>query len=265
LSIIHRKLVAKKILKMQDIPVGKLSNVRQFNEVIQQHFCNLNIGYNCPTKRLMILYQNAIQEARIDVERNERTNYFDRWLNLLPYRDINNLALYIASRQTQLERTEFHRLLRLMDHYTYTYNSRLYIDESIEIHVHMSCIVPGYIFRGLENHPRYGINGITQQPKIISIQMQQVINLSDDMGECPICLESLPEKDLLNTNCNHKVCYACTSHLLLNCKQQLKGEVACPLCRTTINALEFSEDGHFEFIKKTLRNSNIPINTIEFV
>ena len=51
---------------------------------------------------------------------------------------------------------------------------------------------------------------------------------ADSLAECPVCLASLPLKDLLLTKCEHKFCNSCVRSLLK------EAEATCPLCRQVI-------------------------------
>jgi hypothetical protein len=51
-------------------------------------------------------------------------------------------------------------------------------------------------------------------------------------GQCPICLETQPKKQMVLTNCQHSFCHPCFSEFLENA--QGESRPVCPLCRTLI-------------------------------
>jgi len=52
--------------------------------------------------------------------------------------------------------------------------------------------------------------------------------LSQDLGECPICLEEIPRDEVQLLSCAHKTCKSCWDHYL---SLQRGRQAVCPLCR----------------------------------
>lgn len=61
---------------------------------------------------------------------------------------------------------------------------------------------------------------------------------------CPICFDPFQQNRVISTNCNHKFCTACTCQLV---SQNNRRDIACPLCRSSIDKLYAnSNDSYLE-------------------
>lgn len=66
------------------------------------------------------------------------------------------------------------------------------------------------------------------KPKLNFIRVtKREINTVSYEDFCPICLDNIPLRDIVTTQCNHKLCLECASELL-------KTSSDCPCCRSEI-------------------------------
>jgi hypothetical protein len=82
------------------------------------------------------------------------------------------------------------------------------------------------------------------------ISLIQDLTIEKDAPECdcPLCFDSVPVTDVLNTNCNHSFCVTCVKGFATVNKDKTK-KPDCPMCRTDITEFKVGNQQVFADIQ----------------
>jgi len=73
---------------------------------------------------------------------------------------------------------------------------------------------------------------------ILQIEDEPILQIEDEEQLCPICIEGLGTTRTTTTTCNHtfhSTCY--TNFICSEMRSRAYGDIACPMCRTTLHSI----------------------------
>jgi len=108
------------------------------------------------------------------------------------------------------------------------------------------------VIMSLPRHRKYNINSV--------MNTEKTENQETDC-DCPICYDNINSKDIVSTNCNHKLCVPCLSRYFDSLNQYANKQPVCSLCRTSVNQLTFNNEEHLANINdKYCIDSNLEVD-----